>query len=144
MAGRDDHCTSPRPRPRRCLLAAACGGSATTADSGGGSSEGGTEAAAGGDGGGGGTIALLLPESKTTRYESQDRPNFEAKVAELCPDCEIIYNNADQDPAKQQQTEAALVNGAEVMVLDPVDSQSAAGIVEQPGRRTSPSPATTG
>ena len=117
-----------------CLLATACGGSDTSGGTGGESSEGSSEAAAGGggEGGGGGTIALLLPESKTTRYESQDRPNFEAKVTELCPDCEIIYNNADQDPAKQQQqAEAALVNGAEVMVLDPVDSQSAAGIVEQ-------------
>ena len=30
-----------------------------------------------GDGGGSGSIALLLPESKTARYESQDRPNFQ-------------------------------------------------------------------
>ena len=86
----------------------------------------------GGDsgGGGGGSIALLLPESKTARYESQDRPNFEKKVQELCPDCEIIYSNADQDPAKQQQqAEAALTKGAKVMVLDPVDAASAGAIV---------------
>jgi len=51
----------------------------------------------GGDGGGSGSIALLLPESKTTRYEQQDRPNFERKVAELCSDCEIFYANADQE-----------------------------------------------
>ena len=31
----------------------------------------------GGGGGESGSIALLLPESKTARYESQDRPNFE-------------------------------------------------------------------
>ena len=43
-------------------------------------------------------IALLLPESKTTRYESFDKPLFEAKVAELCDDCEVEYFNADQDP----------------------------------------------
>ena len=54
---------------------------------------------ASGDGGGGGkTIALLLPETKTTRYEEKDRPLFTAKVKELCPDCEIIYANASQDP----------------------------------------------
>ena len=29
------------------------------------------------------TIALLLPESKTTRYEAFDKPLFEAKVKEL-------------------------------------------------------------
>jgi len=84
-------------------------------------------AAAGGSGGG--KIALLLPESQTTRYESADRPYFEQKVAELCPDCEIIYSNADQDAAKQQQqAEAALTNGAQVLVLDPVDSAAAGSI----------------
>jgi D-xylose transport system substrate-binding protein len=78
-----------------------------------------------------GTIALLLPESKNARYETQDRPLFEAKVAELCADCEVISSNADQDAAKQQsQAEAALTNGANVLVLDPVDGQAAASIVK--------------
>jgi D-xylose transport system substrate-binding protein len=88
------------------------------------------------DGGGGeeasGTIAFLLPESKTARYESQDRPLFEAKVEELCPDCEILYENADQDTAnQQQQVEAAVTEGVDVMVLDPVDSAAAAGMVSR-------------
>jgi D-xylose transport system substrate-binding protein len=84
----------------------------------------------GGDGGGGGTVALLLPESKTARYESQDRPHFEDNLKKLCPDCDILYSNADQDAAKQQQqAEAAITQGAEVMVLDPVDAASAASIV---------------
>ena len=47
-------------------------------------------------------IALLLPESKTARYEAQDRPLFEAKMKALCPNCKIIYSNADQDASKQQ------------------------------------------
>lgn len=77
-------------------------------------------------------IALLLPESKTARYETQDRPNFEAKVADLCPECEVVYFNANQDAAQQQsQAEAALTEGVDVMVLDPVDSASAAVIVTQ-------------
>jgi D-xylose transport system substrate-binding protein len=81
-------------------------------------------------GGGGGKIALLLPESKTARYESQDRPNFEKKLKAECPDCEIIYSNADQDPSKQQsQAEAAITQGANVLVLDPVDAASAGAIV---------------
>ena len=84
----------------------------------------------GGGGGGGGPIALLLPESKTARYESQDRPHFERNVKELCSDCEILYSNADQDAAKQQQqAEAALTKGAKVLVLDPVDAASAGAIV---------------
>src|ERR671915_199621 len=86
----------------------------------------------GGGGGGGGTIALLLPESKTARYESQDRPNFERKVQELCADCEIIYSNADQDASKQQQqAEAAITQGAKVLVLDPVDAASAGAIAQR-------------
>jgi D-xylose transport system substrate-binding protein len=100
------------------LLAAAC---ATTKSSGG-----------GGGGGGQKTIALLLPETKTTRYEQQDKPNFERKVKELCPDCKVIYSNADQDAAKQQQqAEAAITNGAKVLVLDAVDVQSATSIVQR-------------
>jgi len=75
-------------------------------------------------------IALLLPESKTTRYETQDRPQFEAAVHERCPECEVLYSNADQDAAKQlDQADAALTNGADVLVLDPVDSASAVSIV---------------
>jgi D-xylose transport system substrate-binding protein len=80
----------------------------------------------------GGKIALLLPESKTTRYETADRPYFEAKFKELCPDCEIIYNNANQDANTQlSQAEAALTNGAKVLVLDPVDSAAAAVIADK-------------
>jgi D-xylose transport system substrate-binding protein len=70
--------------------------------------------------GGGKKVALLLPESKTTRYETQDKPHFEQKVKSLCSDCEIIYENFDQDAAKQQQqAEAALTQGANILVLDP-------------------------
>lgn len=112
------------------LVMSACGdddetdATDTTASDDGGATDGGGEAS--------GTIALLLPESQTARYETQDRPLFEAKVAELCPDCEVLYSNADQDAAKQlSQAEAALTNGAEVLVLDPVDGEAAGAIVAQ-------------
>jgi D-xylose transport system substrate-binding protein len=86
----------------------------------------------GGSSGGSGTIAFLLPESQTARYETQDKPLFEKKVKELCPDCDILYENADQDPSKQQQqVEAAVTEGVDVMVLDPVDSTSASGLVQR-------------
>jgi D-xylose transport system substrate-binding protein len=84
----------------------------------------------GGGGGGGKTIALLLPENHTPRYEAADRPDFVAKVKELCSDCKILYSNAVQDAAKQQsQGEAALTQGADVLVLDAVDAGSAGSIV---------------
>lgn len=78
-----------------------------------------------------GTIALLLPDAKTARYETFDRPVFEARVAEL-GDYRVAYTNADQDAAKQQQqAESALASGADVLVLDPVDSRAAASIVNE-------------
>jgi D-xylose transport system substrate-binding protein len=101
------------------MLVSACGGG----DGGGGTS---------GSGDGKKVIALLLPESKTTRYEQQDRPNFERKVKELCPDCQVFYANADQDPTKQQQqAESAITTGASVLVLDAVDVNSAAAMVQR-------------
>src|SRR4051812_10292542 len=79
-----------------------------------------------------GTIALLLPETKTTRYEEQDKPRFEAKVKELCPDCKILYSNANQDASRQQQqAEAAITNGANVIVLDAVDADAAQATVNR-------------
>ncbi len=83
-------------------------------------------------GGGSGTIALLLPENHTPRYESADRPNFEKKVKELCSDCKLLYSNATQDASKQQnQADAALTQGADVLVVDAVDAGSAASIVKK-------------
>ena len=81
-------------------------------------------------GGGGKKIALLLPESKTTRYETFDRPLFEEAVKAACADCTVLYSNANQDAAKQQQqAESALTQGANVLVLDPVDGKAAASVV---------------
>jgi D-xylose transport system substrate-binding protein len=82
-------------------------------------------------GGSGGSIALLLPESQTTRYESADRPFFEAKFKQLCPGVDIKYSNANQVATdQQQQAEAAIAAGAKVLVLDPVDGESAGAIVK--------------
>ena len=121
--------TARTPRLRTLLLAlaglaavlalGACGGDDDDDD-------GGSES------GGGGTIGFLLPETQTARYESQDKPLFEGKVSELCPDCEIFYQNADQDPTKQQQqVEAAVTEGVDVLVLDPVDSTASAGLAQR-------------
>jgi len=91
----------------------------------------GLAACGGSSGGGGPKIALLLPESKTTRYEAHDHPEFEDAVKAACSDCDIIYSNANQDASQQQsQMEAALTDGADVVVLDPVDSTSAAAMVQ--------------
>lgn len=86
----------------------------------------------GGDeqGGDGSTIAFLMPDRASTRYEEQDRPLFEARVAELCEACQVVYQNADGDPAEQQQqANSAIAQGASVLVLDAVDTSAAASIV---------------
>ena len=94
---------------------AACGGDDDSSTSGGGGG--------GGDSGGGGkTIALLLPETKTTRYEEKDRPLFEAKVKELCPDCKVIYPT----PARIRTSSSSRPRprsrrAPSVLVLDAVD-----------------------
>jgi D-xylose transport system substrate-binding protein len=91
-----------------------------------------TKTSAASSGGKGGTIALLLPETKTTRYELHDRPSFVAKVQALCPDCRIEYANANQDPVRQQQqAEAAITKGAKVLVLDAVDAKAAVATVNR-------------
>jgi D-xylose transport system substrate-binding protein len=80
---------------------------------------------------GGDKIALLLPESQTARYEAADRPFFASKFRELCPNVEIVYSNANQVAAdQQQQAEAAIAQGVRVMVLDPVDGDSAGAIAK--------------
>jgi len=78
-----------------------------------------------------GTIAFLMPDLASTRYEEQDAPLFTAAVAELCPNCEVLYQNADADPAAQQaQADSAITQGAEVIVISSVDTAAAASIVE--------------
>lgn len=82
-----------------------------------------------GAGAGGGKIGLLLPDAKTARYETFDRPYFEERVAEL-GGYEVLYANADQDMSKQQeQAESLLAAGVSVLVLDPVDAEAAVSIV---------------
>lgn len=77
------------------------------------------------------TVAFLMPDQASTRYEERDWPGFQAAMAELCPACTLIYQNANADVAlQQQQFNAAIAQGATVVVLNPVDSAAAAGLVE--------------
>jgi D-xylose transport system substrate-binding protein len=73
-------------------------------------------------------IALLLPNEHAVRY--QDRYGFEKRVKERCPRCEVINVNAQGDIAKQQaQAERVLDEGADVLVVDPVEPHAASRIV---------------
>ncbi|HSK97407.1 MAG TPA: substrate-binding domain-containing protein [Euzebyales bacterium] len=116
------------------LVVAACGGdggdAAESGSEGGGAS---SEEAAGGEGGGDGLIAVLLPDSASSdRWETDDRPAFEAAFEELgltTDDYQIL--NAEGDPTNQQtQAEQAITNGATVLVLTNLDSGSGATIID--------------
>ena len=77
-----------------------------------------------------GVVGFLMPDQASTRYEEHDFPGFKAEMDKLCPSCEVIYQNANADVAlQQQQFNALLTQGAKVIVLDPVDSAAAAGLV---------------
>ena len=78
----------------------------------------------------GGTVAFLMPDQGSTRYEEHDFPGFKAEMEKLCPDCTLIYQNATADASlQQQQFNSVLTQGAKVIVLDPVDSKAAASMV---------------
>ena len=107
------------------LLATAC--SATPGAGSSGSSSGGS-----GSGGLSAKVAFLMPDEASTRYEQQDSPLFKARMKELCPDCQVLYQNASGDPAKQQQqADSVITQGVKAIVLDAVDTKAAAAIVQK-------------
>ncbi len=77
-----------------------------------------------------GTVAFLMPDQASTRYEQHDFPGFKAEMQKLCADCRVLYQNANADAAlQQQQFNSAIAQGAKVIVIDPVDSTAAASLV---------------
>ncbi|MFJ9517285.1 sugar ABC transporter substrate-binding protein [Kitasatospora sp. NPDC101801] len=77
-------------------------------------------------------IGLLLPETKTTRYEQFDRPLIEAKIKSLAPDAQIDYYNANENAATQQtQVDTALTKGDKVLILDAVDAKAIQSSVQK-------------
>ncbi|GAA4857051.1 sugar ABC transporter substrate-binding protein [Kitasatospora terrestris] len=104
------------------LSLAACGSAKQSTGSGG----------ASGTAAGAVKIGLLLPETKTTRYEQFDKPLIEAKIKSLVPDAQIDYYNANQDATQQQtQVDTALTKGDKVLILDAVDSKAIQSSVQK-------------
>ncbi|MFD1383573.1 sugar ABC transporter substrate-binding protein [Rhodanobacter aciditrophus] len=76
------------------------------------------------------TVAFLMPDQASTRYEEHDFPGFKAAMDSMCQDCKVIYQNANGDVTlQQQQFNSVITQGAKVIVLDPVDSSAAASLV---------------
>ena len=77
------------------------------------------------------TVAFLMPDQGSTRYEEHDSPGFIAEMKKLCAGCKVLYLNAGADAAKQQQQfNSVIAQGAKAIVLDPVDSAAAASLVK--------------
>ena len=82
----------------------------------------------GAGGGGDGEVAVLLPDRPpNSRWESLDRPFL--KAAFDAAGVEVTFRNADRDAVtQQQQAEAAIAEGADVLLLVNLDSGSGATI----------------
>ncbi len=128
---------------RRTPVAAAAAVALSVAVAACGSDGGSSSSSTSSDGGGGDAsnakIAFLMPDTASTRYELQDRPEFEKRLKELCAGCSVLYQNADSDAAKQQQqADSAMAQGVKAIVLDPVDSAAAATTVQKAKSRGIP------
>lgn len=77
-------------------------------------------------------IGWLSPDATTsTRWDTQDRPNFLKDVAALDRSAKVIANDANTQAQQQQQAEADLAQGANVLVINPITADGAAPIVAQ-------------
>ncbi|MFK0156207.1 sugar ABC transporter substrate-binding protein [Streptomyces sp. NPDC090493] len=102
--------------PAAALLLAACG------------SGGGSDTA----GGGGKTVYMLLPNTTTVRFTTQDGPDFKAAMKKAMPDAKVVIQNAENDPQKQvQQVETAISGGASAIVLIAADPYIAGGALQK-------------
>ena len=80
------------------------------------------------------TVAFLLPEtSSSPRWQNDDKPAFINAMKQLDPNAKVIVNSATSGSAvdQQRQAEAAISNGANVLVVTAIDSKAAARIVNE-------------
>lgn len=78
------------------------------------------------------TVGLLLPNRVTPRWEHSDKPLIEQRLKELCPDCTMVYANAENDAARQrQQVISMITNGAKVLILAPADSKAVRSSIQE-------------
>jgi D-xylose transport system substrate-binding protein len=79
-------------------------------------------------------IAFLLASTNSVRWQEQDEPAFAARVEALCPGCVYESVNAEGDADTQaRQFEAALEDGADVIVLNAVTAADGERLVAQAG-----------
>ena len=106
------------------LLASACGSANTGSSSN-------TPTSGGNNGKGCKKVGVLLPETATSaRWDSKDRPLLTQGIKNALPGATVDYNNAEGSATEQQnQANADLTKGDCILVLAPVNGQTAAAIV---------------
>ncbi|ETX28635.1 substrate-binding domain-containing protein [Roseivivax isoporae] len=74
------------------------------------------------------TVYFMLPNSTTIRFERRDAPLYAAAMAERMPGAEVIVQNGQGDPTRQQRlVEDAIAQGADLIVYTASDANLAAG-----------------
>jgi D-xylose transport system substrate-binding protein len=75
-------------------------------------------------------IGFLLPDDVTARYAAADQPDFVKAIAKLDPTAIVLYEDANGSASnQQQQAQAMLAQGVNVLVLDAFDGEAAQSIV---------------
>jgi D-xylose transport system substrate-binding protein len=76
-------------------------------------------------GGDGFTIGVLFPAAGAGRFGQFDKPFVEQRIEQRCPDCKVQTESARDDPAtQQQQIDAMITKGVDVMILAAVDAHA--------------------
>lgn len=79
-------------------------------------------------------VAFLLASSQAGRWHSIDEPVFAEHLESSCRGCEYLTFTAERDPERQvEQFKEALDRGADVVVLNAVDDEHGARMVESAG-----------
>lgn len=106
-----------------CLVAAGLAACAPAANGGG---DGGTAQTSNGKLSG--KVYMILPDRTTVRFEKFDKPAFEAAMAKLAPDVEVVTLNSENDVQQQlNQVQTAIADEAKAIVMVAVDPDQAAG-----------------
>jgi D-xylose transport system substrate-binding protein len=84
-------------------------------------------------------IGFLLPDDVTARYAAADQPDFVKAIAALDPKAVVLYEDANGSATnQQQQAQAMLAQGVNVLVLDAFDGEAAESIVNAADQKKVP------
>ncbi|MFT4279972.1 sugar ABC transporter substrate-binding protein [Microbacterium sp.] len=77
------------------------------------------------------TIAWISPDATSSaRWEEKDWPAFQKAVREIDPEAKLIQSTAASETEMLQQAEAAVTQGATVIVVNPITSDGALPIAD--------------